>query len=197
MALLLAAILGLTGDPPCPLADIGPAPAVALVDAHNRPFRLDSLRGKVVVVSFIYTTCNGTCPATTAELARVRKALKDEHLWGDKVAFVSVTLDPARDTPETLANYAHGYRVADDDWHFLTGPEAKVNASLKAWDMWARRLPDGAIDHPSRVFLVDPSGRRREIYSLETLSAKLVVADTRSLLAEAREMHRLSDKSPR
>ena len=190
-------LLCLSIDAPCRLADIGIAPNVELVGAGGRPFRLEDLRGKVVLVSFVYTTCNGTCPATTAELARVRKALKDEHLWGDKVAFVSVTLDPARDTPDVLSRYAHNFRIADLDWHLLTGTEAKVAATHRAWDMWARRLADGTIDHPSRVFLVDPAGHRREIYNLETLSARTIVADARSLLAEARELHGVGAASPR
>src|SRR4051794_9935114 len=82
-----------SGSSPGPLADIGPAPAVSLIDATGRPFELASLRGKAVVVSFIYTTCNGSCPATTHTLYRVQEVLKDAGLWGERVHFVSITLD--------------------------------------------------------------------------------------------------------
>ena len=139
MIALLAPLLLFSG----PLADIGPAPEVELTDAQGRPFRLADLRGRAVVVSFIYTTCNGTCPLTTAALDRVRSALKARHLWGDRVAFVSITLDPERDTPEVLRRYASIYRAEPSRWHFLTGPPEKVRAVLKAWDMWARVGPSG------------------------------------------------------
>jgi protein SCO1/2 len=65
-----------------PPADIGPAPAVALTEASGKPFTLAGLRGKVVVVSFIDTTCNGSCPATTHNLYRVQQALKGARFWG-------------------------------------------------------------------------------------------------------------------
>ena len=171
--------------PPSPLADIGPAPAVELTDSGGRPFSLDSLRGRAVLVSFVYTTCNGTCPATTAALDRSRRALRDAGLWGDRVAFVSITLDPARDTPAALAAYARAYRADPKAWNFLTGTPAEVDRVLKAWDMWARPLPSGVIDHPSRVFLVDPAGHRREIYNLESLTPEVVVQDVGRVLAEA------------
>ena len=73
MILTLASILVAAS----PLADIGTAPPTALIDTAGRPFALDSLKGKAVVVSFIYTTCNGTCPATTHTLYRVQEKLKE------------------------------------------------------------------------------------------------------------------------
>jgi len=137
------------------LADIGPAPPVELVDAAGHPFALADLGGKAVLVSFIYTTCNGTCPATTA------------------------TLDRA------LAAYARAYRADPRSWHFLTGPPTDVARVIAAWDMWARVGPSGVIDHPSRVFLIDPRGRRREIYNLESLTPEAVLQDVKAVLAEA------------
>ena len=164
------------------LADIGLAPAVDLVDAEARPFSLDSLRGKAVLVSFVYTTCNGTCPMTTARLDRARRALQDKGLWGRSVAFVSITLDPARDTPEALARYGRAYRADPKSWHFLTGPPDRVARVIADWDMWVRFDTSGVLDHPSRVFLIDPSGHRREIYNLETLTPGAVVQDVRTVL---------------
>jgi protein SCO1/2 len=166
------------------LADIGPAPELKLTDSDGQPFDLARLRGKAVVVSFIYTTCNGVCPATTHRLYRVQEALKEARLWGDRVAFVSITLDPARDTPEILANYARIYDADPDAWHFLTGPIDRVDRVLSAWDMWARRDAKGVLDHPSRIFLIDPKGHQREIYSLEFLAPKTVVQDVRSVLED-------------
>jgi protein SCO1/2 len=178
MILLLATLALASG----PLADIGPAPEVELTDALGRPFRLADLRGRAVVVSFVYTSCNGTCPLTTAGLDRVRAALKSRRLWGRRVDFVSISLDPERDTPDVLRRYAAIYRAEPEHWHFLTGPPDRMKAVLKDWDMWARVGPSGVIDHPSRIFLIDPAGHQREIYSLETLDAEGVAGDVVSVL---------------
>lgn len=170
---------------PAVLADIGPAPEVALTDQAGKPFALSTLRGqgKAAVVSFVYTTCSGTCPATTRRLAEVAGALRAAGLWGSKVEFVSVSLDPVRDTPDVLAAYARVYDADTAAWHFLTGPPARVAKAIADWGMWARVGPSGMLDHPSRVFLVDPNGRQREIYNLEFLTPEAVVQDVRSVLA--------------
>jgi protein SCO1/2 len=168
------------------LADIGPAPEVVLVDQAGKPFRLSSLRGKAVLVSFVYTTCNGSCPATTHSLYRAQQALREAGLWGKRVEFVAISLDPARDTPEVLANYARVYNADPASWHFLTGTPAEVAKVLEAWGMWARVGPSGTLDHPSRIFLVDPKGRQREIYNLEFLTPEAVTADVKTVLAETR-----------
>jgi protein SCO1 len=177
-------VLALSMTQGSPLADIGPAPPVELIDSESRPFSLGSLRDKVVVVSFIYTTCNGSCPMTTSALDRVRRRLQDEGLWGRSVEFVSITLDPEHDTPEALARYAKVYRADPKSWHFVTGPPDRVAKVIASWDMWVRPSPSGAIDHPSRIFLLDQSGHRREIYNLESLTAETVTQDVRGLLAE-------------
>jgi protein SCO1/2 len=173
-----------------PLADIGPAPAVVLTDAAGKPFDLARLRGKAVLVSFVYTTCGGTCPATTYTLTRVRRALERAGLWGKRVEFVSITLDPARDRPEVLADYARTYDADPAAWHFLTGPPDAVARVIAAWDMWVKPGPAGALDHPSRIFLLDPRGHEREIYNLEFLRPAAVVRDVETVLAEAADQPR-------
>lgn len=165
-----------------PLADIGPAPRTVLVDSAGKPFDLASLHGKVVVVSFIYTTCTGVCPATTQAMVRVRNTLREAKLWGSSVEFVSITLDPGRDTPDVLRQYAKLFRADDPSWHFLTGPPEEVRSVIAGWDMWVKAGPTGALDHPSRIFLLDPRGHRREIYNLEFLTPEAVLDDVRRLL---------------
>jgi protein SCO1 len=186
--ILLLLLSPLTNPPSGPgeLADIGPAPAsdVTLTDQAGKPFALERLRGKAVVVSFVYTTCNGTCPATTSSLARSQKALVEAKLWGGRVEFVSISLDPARDTPAVLRSYAKVYDADLSAWHFLTGEPERVAKVVNAWGMWARFGPSGTLDHPSRIFLVDPKGRQREIYNLDFLKPETIVQDVRTVLAE-------------
>jgi protein SCO1/2 len=167
-----------------PLADIGPAPRTVLIDENSKSFDLASRMGKVVLVSFVYTTCTGVCPGTTQAIVRIQNTLKDAKLWGRSVEFVSITLDPRRDTPEVLRQYAWLFRADPAAWHFLTGPPDQVQSVITAWGMWVKTLPTGALDHPSRIFLLDPQGHQREIYSLEFLKPADVLQDIRGLLSD-------------
>ena len=164
------------------LADIGPAPAVELIDQDGKPFTLADRRGKAVLVGFVYTTCSGTCPATTHQMVLARRALEKAGLWGDRVEFVSISLDPSRDRPDFLKSYARLYDADTAAWRFLTGDPEKVASVIESWGMWARTNSQGVLDHPSRVFLIDPAGRQREIYSLEFLQPETIVRDVRSIL---------------
>ncbi len=181
--LLAAPFLG-TDPHSSPLADIGPAPRTVLIDENGKPFDLASRKGKVVLVSFVYTTCTGVCPGTTQAIVRIQNTLKEAKLWGQSVEFVSITLDPKRDTPEVLRQYARLFRADPSAWHFLTGPPEKVQSVITDWGMWVKTLPTGAIDHPSRVFLLDTQGHQREIYSLEFLKPADVLKDVRGLLSD-------------
>lgn len=176
LALLLA------DAPSSRLAIIQPAPDFTLTTQADKPLRFADLRGKVVLVSFIFTTCNGTCPATTARMTQVQHQAKARGLAG-RVQFVSITLDPVRDTPETLRNYARLYAVELDNWSFLTGPRENVERVVANWGMWAKPAADGQLDHPSRVFLVDPRGQVREVYNVDLFKIEWVLDDVQHLLA--------------
>jgi protein SCO1/2 len=184
---LLTSALLLISEPARPgrLANIAPAPPTVLVDSAGKRFDLTALKGKLVLVSFVYTTCNGACPLTTAALGGIQKALQKTKRWKSSVEFVSISLDPRRDRPEVLREYARRYAADPAAWHFLTGSTEDVDAVLKGWDMWVRSNPTtGVLDHPSRIFLLDPRGREREIYNLEFLDAQTVVNDVEELLGE-------------
>jgi protein SCO1 len=182
----LAAIMSLTAmPPPSRLADIGPAPPTILGDSSGKHFDLATRKGKAVVVSFVFTTCNGACPATTLALSRIQKALQQAKLWGTSVEFVSISLDPEHDTPEVLNRYARLFNADLASWHFLTGSRSDVQSVVAAWGMWARIGPAGVLDHPSRIFLLDQEGRQREIYNLKFLKTGTVLQDVEELLGEA------------
>ena len=164
---------------PSPLADIGPAPRTVLVDSAGKPFDLASFEGKVVLVSFVYTTCNGVCPATTSSLVRIQKTLEQAKLWGTSVEFVSITLDPKRDTPEVLNRYARLFGADSPAWHFLTGPPATGRSRhRRLGNVGQESAPAGVLDHPSRIFLLDPHGHQREIYNLEFLNGGVPCSKT-------------------
>ena len=166
------------------LAVIRPSPDFALTDTDGRPVTLKQFRGKVILVSFIFTTCSGSCPATTHRLAKVQDALGGVPECKERVQFVSITLDPERDTPAKLRDYMRLYEIDPANWCFLTGPKETVQKTIADWGMWAKPAANGQLDHPSRVFLVDPKGRIREVYNLDFLRTPWAVEDVRLLLRE-------------
>jgi protein SCO1 len=163
---------------------IQPAPAFRLVSQEGGKVTNKDLDGHVSLVSFIFTTCNGACPATTHRMARIQEEAAKRGLFKQGLRLVSITLDPARDTPEVLRGYMRLYDLDPKTWSFLTGPPAEVNKVVAAWGMWAKPAANGQLDHPSRVFLVDRRGQIREIYNLDFLRVPWVIEDIEALLKE-------------
>jgi len=173
------------------LAGIRTAPDPTLITQTGQTLRRSDLRGKVLLVSFIFTTCNGTCPATTHRMSQVQQELETRGLCKDgRVRLLSITLDPIRDTPEVLSGYMRLYDIDAKNWSFLTGPADEVTRTIKAWSMWARPAANGQLDHPSRIFLVDSWGRIREIYNLSFLKPAWVAEDVELLLKEDEQAKR-------
>jgi protein SCO1/2 len=170
---------------PSRLAVIQDAPDFTLTTQAGGTLKMSDLKGKVCLVSFVFTTCNGTCPATTHRMGQVQEALKHREVGKDgSVRLLSITLDPARDTPEVLRKYMDLYDLDPASWTFLTGDRERVNKVIAAWGMWVKPAANGQLDHPSRVFLVDKKGRIREIYNLSFFKAAWVVDDVELLLKE-------------
>jgi protein SCO1/2 len=105
-------------------------PDLTLLTQDNKPvhFYSDLVQGKVVLIDFMFTTCTGICPSMTANLVKVRQYLGD-HV-GKDVNIISITVDPATDTPEALKKYAEFYKVEEPGWYFLTGPTKDVDGVL-------------------------------------------------------------------
>jgi len=114
-------------EPTAPPATFAPIPNPELVSQDGRRLRFydDLVRGKTVLIQFFFTTCEGSCPGTTAKLAHVREELGER--FGRDVSFLSITLDPERDTPPVLADYAALYG-AGEGWLFLTGSPADIES---------------------------------------------------------------------
>ncbi|MGH7786707.1 MAG: SCO family protein [Candidatus Binatia bacterium] len=115
--------------PPCAKTSGGPRasyfPNVVLLDQDNAKARFydDLIRGKTVLINFFYTTCQGSCPLTTANLLRVQTLLGDQ--LGRGVHMYSITLDPAHDTPAVLRQYARSHHIGAG-WRLLTGAPADI-----------------------------------------------------------------------
>src|SRR5436309_769621 len=105
MPLPLLAALFLFAAAPSRLAVIQPVPAFTLTDTAGNAVSRDSFPDRVLLVGFVFTTCSGTCPATTHRMAQIQAAWNKLDADRDRVQFVTITLDPERDTPEALRQY--------------------------------------------------------------------------------------------
>jgi len=145
--------VGLSGVAP----EAEPAPPFELVDQDGAPRSLASLRGKTVLLDFVYANCPGPCPILTGTHVRVQKLLP-EGLRG-KVWFVSVTLDPERDSPEALRAYGKARGADFASWSFLTGPAQAVEEVIARYGVGKMPAPGGEIQHIVVSFLIDSEGR--------------------------------------
>jgi len=109
-------------------------PPLTLLDADGRAVALGELLGadKPVMINFIFTSCSAICPVMAATFARVQQQLGVRR---DRVRLVSVTIDPAYDTPERLREYAMRFH-ARPDWHFLTGEQDAIRRVQEAFDAY-------------------------------------------------------------
>jgi protein SCO1/2 len=145
---------------PGPLARHFPNVTLRTQDDREVRFYDDLIRGKLVLINFIYTNCDGICPGSTANLVALQKRLGDR--LGRDVFIVSVCIDSARDTPSSMKSYA-GHFGTGPGWTFVTGAQEDV-------DLIRRKLgvydPDDSRDrersqHTGMLTCVnDPTGRR-------------------------------------
>ena len=172
---------GASGAAADPLAASGdPAPGFALVDQEGGRVSLAALRGTVVLLDFVYTSCPGPCPILTGILRDVRDGLSPADRA--RVQLVSITLDPARDTPEVLREYASQRRIDPQGWSFATGSAADVDAVARAYGVGSVRQPDGEIEHTVATFLIDREGRIARRYLGTTHDPAAIRADIERLL---------------
>ena len=154
-------------------------PPFALVDQSGTTVRSESLRGHVLVVSFVFTTCVEACPLITGQLARAQARARSEKL-DRRVRFVSITLDPVTDTPDVLRRYANAYGIDLTTWHFLTGAPDDVTRVVRAFGLNA--VARERIVHGSLVVLVDGQGRIAERRADLELDPDRLLASLRKLL---------------
>jgi cytochrome oxidase Cu insertion factor (SCO1/SenC/PrrC family) len=150
-------------------------PAIDLVDQYGATVSLASLKGKPVLIDFIYTNCATACPVLTARFAQIAHKL-GENL-GSRVTMVSITLDPEHDHPAQLLEYAKTHEVNRDGWILLTGKPENIDALLRIYRIKREREPDGTIAHVATSFLVGGNGRQLRMYNAMEVAPDTVVGD--------------------
>jgi protein SCO1 len=154
-------------------------PSVKFVDQHGDTVDFASLKGKWVLVDFIYTTCPGPCELMTSKLARVADHLSPA--LGKTVEIVSITLDPEHDGPKRLLDWSREQGAQRKGWLFLTGSLRDVEKVMAAFKVKRRIGTDGKIDHVIEFFLLGPDGHERRQYSPNEATPEAVANDVRSL----------------
>jgi protein SCO1/2 len=132
------------------------APEFSLVDQEGRSVALADLLGKAVILDFIFTHCPGPCPVMTGILKETQAALSPE--LRERTWFVSISLDPERDTPDVMREYAEKRGLDLSDWSLLTGSGDGIDMVLARYGVATERGEAGNIDHLVVTFVIDPRG---------------------------------------
>lgn len=118
---------------------------------------LESLAGRFQVVGMVYTSCAYACPRMMLDMKRIEGELAPEDR--DRVGFVLVSIDPDRDTPERLGEYARGARLDPDRWTLLHGDPGDILELAALLGVQYRRMSDGEFVHSNLLTVLDPAGR--------------------------------------
>ncbi len=188
--LLLAGCATAQQQPPAPGNDIGTqldapvSPSIThlqLTDSAGHRTSLARYAGKVLVVSDSMTLCQETCPLDTTNIVSAARAVERAGL-SDKVQFLTITVDPQRDTPHRLAVYRSLYAGPQQlhDWDLLTGDQATVSRLWKYFGVYSRKVPQSQpppkdwltgrpltydVQHSDEVFFLDGSQHERFLIS--------------------------------
>jgi protein SCO1/2/putative membrane protein len=156
-----------------------PAPQFKLTNQDDQPFSDADLKGKTWIIDFVFTRCGGPCPMMTQKMVKLSK-----EIHSPDARFVSISVDPAYDTPAVLKQYAKDQGATDRRFVLLTGePKVIYELAEKGFKLTARPSLDGSvIEHDERFLLIDGTGGVRGIYHTkdDTSMAQLVV-DAQSL----------------
>jgi len=156
------------------------------VDQNGTPTSLSAYRGHRVALTFIYTRCPlpEFCPLMDRNFAAVQKTLASTPALAD-VRLVTMTLDPAFDTPAVLKPYAVGRGADPKIWSFLTGDPAEVNKFGSQLGIYVEHNPQSAIDitHNLRTVVIDPDGRLVKVHNGNSWTPSELVADLSAIPA--------------
>ena len=158
-----------------------PAPDFRLMDQDGKTVALSDLRGKVVVLTFVYSQCRDICPIIALKLSKAYADLDDVK---DQVRIVAVSVAPELDTPISIAKFSQETQM-HGKWLYLTGTRAELQSVWQAYYL-AVATPvsqDTPVGHQSRVVLIDSAGKERVHFSPD-FNPDDLVHDVRLLVQE-------------
>ncbi|RUO99836.1 SCO family protein [Hyphomicrobium sp.] len=140
------------------------APAFTLQDADGRVVRLTDLRGKVVILNFIYTHCRDVCPLHSERIAQIQSMINQTPMKA-MVQFVTITTDPKRDNGQVLRDYGKAHGLDPVNWTFLTAspgePDNTTRKIAEAYGLKFTAGDDGTQMHGIVTHVIDQDGRMR------------------------------------
>lgn len=157
------------------LDDLGDVPPLALVDEHGDTFTEEALRGHPTIVGFVFTRCDTICPLITMKMQKLMEKTADRKAAAIKL--LSISVDPAYDTPARLLEYATRYGADFARWRFVTGDPERVRTLVEGPFMTSMMkmglMPSGAPDirHNGHLALVDGDLKIRGIYDSNDVQA--------------------------
>ncbi len=142
------------------LVEIGPVPIFQLTDQNNKTISDKDYLGKVYVVEFFFTTCPTICPKMNESMLQ----LQNEFYGNPNFGIASITIDPAKDTPQVLKEHADLLGVKHYNWHFLTGDKDYIySLANKGFNLYAgeNNKAAGGFEHSGLFALIDKEGKIR------------------------------------
>jgi protein SCO1/2 len=141
-------------------------PDVTMNTIQGQAYPLQKTNGRVRLLEFIYTHCPDVCPVTTMKMVELQEQLKKQGLFGTKVEFVTITIDPENDTPEILEEYAERLKMDRSGWTILRGTESQTKEVTQALQFYSEKVDGGLISHSTITYLVDENNNIREKFGM-------------------------------
>lgn len=184
--LLLALLLFVTLKPIKVLPRMTLAPGLSLVDSTGERLTALDLFGSVVLYNFTWTRCAGDCPAMGATTHELQETLRTLDTQGIPVRIVTVSFDPAHDTPDVLAAWAQEYNADPALWSVATGEPSELKSAIGgAHRMWYEEQADGTFSYDPMFVLVDGAGFLRARYRAAEMTPAILTRDLGLVINEA------------
>lgn len=140
---------------------------VTLINQNGDQYTFGKDPTKLKLIEFIYTHCPDVCPTTTQKMAALKKDLEKSGVFGEDIEFITITIDPYRDTPEVLSNYMKGFGIENSkDWVFLTGDKQNIKNEQKkireigeALQFQYKDPGNGQFVHTTFTYLIDENNK--------------------------------------
>jgi len=182
---------------------IGQAANGSILTTANKPAKLHGLMtDKIVLLSFIYSTCSDVngCPLATAVFHKINRQLQKQPEIAKKLRLLTLSFNPKHDTPKAMSHYAEGFKNDIVDWQFLTTEsEKELQPILDQYQQSIQKVYDdqgeftGTFSHILRVYLIDKNKQLRNIYSVSFLHADTLINDVKTLIDE---INRIKPQKP-
>ncbi|MEH7354516.1 SCO family protein [Neobacillus drentensis] len=140
---------------------------VTLINQNGNRYNFGKDNTKLKLIEFIYTHCPDVCPTTTQKMVELKKDLVKKGVYGKDIEFITITIDPYRDTPEILQKYRQGFGINNDSaWVFLTGEKQNIKKDQKeirkvtdALQFQYKDPGNGQFVHSTFTYLVDENNK--------------------------------------